>query len=130
MPRLFTLEEASAMLPTLRQLIGRMQAAKAELDQRSSELDALLERSAGNGHGLGSEVARLRAVVANLAGEIEELLTEVNDLGCEVKGVDQGLVDFQSWREGRIVYLCWQMGEDTIRFWHELDTGFSGRQPL
>jgi hypothetical protein len=128
--RLFSPEEASAMLPTLRRLVGRLREAKRELDRESAELEALLERSAGNGHGLGQEVARRRASVANLAAEIEDLLSEVQDLGCEVKGVDEGLIDFRSWREGRVVYLCWRLGEDAIRFWHELDTGFAGRQPL
>jgi hypothetical protein len=130
MPRLFTLEEALTLLPSLRQIVGRMQAAKAELDDASARLDGLIEKSAGNGHGLGEEIARLRTLVENLAAEIEALLAEVTDLGCEMKGVDQGLVDFQSLRDGRIVCLCWRLGEETIAFWHELDTGFAGRQPL
>ena len=47
-----------------------------------------------------------------------------------MKGVEPGLVDFPSLREGREVYLCWREGEDQIDFWHEVDAGFAGRQPL
>ena len=50
--------------------------------------------------------------------------------GVELKGIDEGLVDFRSTRDGRVVYLCWRLGEETIAFWHELDVGFPGRQPL
>jgi hypothetical protein len=51
-------------------------------------------------------------------------------MGCELKGIEEGLIDFPSPREGRTVYLCWKLGEDSIGSWHELDTGFAGRQPL
>jgi hypothetical protein len=51
-------------------------------------------------------------------------------MGVELKDIEEGLVDFRSMRDGRIVYLCWRQGEDTIAFWHELDAGFAGRQPL
>ncbi|MGH7488523.1 MAG: DUF2203 domain-containing protein [bacterium] len=51
-------------------------------------------------------------------------------MGCELKGVDEGLIDFPSEREGQTVYLCWKLGEERIEWWHELDTGFAGRQRL
>ena len=54
----------------------------------------------------------------------------IHALGCELKHVDQGLIDFPALREGREVYLCWRLGEPTIGWWHDLDTGFAGRQPL
>jgi hypothetical protein len=51
-------------------------------------------------------------------------------MGVEVKGIDEGLVDFPSERDGRVVYLCWRIGEPDILYWHEVHTGFQGRQPL
>ena len=61
---------------------------------------------------------------------MRSLATELEEIGCELKDVHTGLLDFRSLREDRVVYLCWRLGEDEIRFWHELDTGFAGRQPL
>ena len=55
---------------------------------------------------------------------------EPEGIGCEVKDVQTGLVDFRAMRDGRAVYLCWRLGEEDIAFWHELDAGFAGRQPL
>ncbi len=62
--------------------------------------------------------------------QINERLARVNEWGVELKGIDEGLIDFPSRRERRIVYLCWRLGEDCISWWHEIDTGFAGRQPL
>jgi hypothetical protein len=62
--------------------------------------------------------------------QLNERLARINSWGCELKGVDEGLIDFPSEREGRVVYLCWRLGEDAIRWWHEIDSGFAGRQPL
>jgi hypothetical protein len=57
-------------------------------------------------------------------------MAELDDLGVELKGIDDGLIDFPTTREGRVVYLCWRLGEDEIGWWHETDGGFAGRQPL
>lgn len=63
--------------------------------------------------------------------EIGKLTTELHELGIELKDYTRGLIDFPSMREGRIVLLCWQLGEgDKIEFWHDTETGFAGRQPL
>jgi hypothetical protein len=61
---------------------------------------------------------------------IGELIQKILSTGVEVKDINLGLVDFLSLRDGREVYLCWQFGEEDIRFWHDLDTGYTGRQPL
>jgi hypothetical protein len=55
---------------------------------------------------------------------------DINELGVEIKDLERGLCDFPSLRDGRVVYLCWLLGEDSIEWWHDTDTGFSGRQPL
>jgi hypothetical protein len=64
------------------------------------------------------------------ATRLQTLIEELDEIGVELKGIDEGLVDFPSERDGRVINLCWRMGEETIAWWHELDTGFAGRQPL
>ena len=127
--RLFTLNEALELLPTVRQLITEIQDAKRDLDTLSVELERLLGLSGGNGH-LAADVASTRQNVRLAGGRLEGLLRELDDLGVELKSIEEGLVDFPSEREGRVVLLCWRQGEETIAWWHEIETGFSGRQRL
>jgi hypothetical protein len=127
--RLFTLDEALGLLPTVRQLIAEIQDAKSDLDTQSLELDRLLGLSGGNGH-LAADVASTRQSVRLAGALLEGLMSELDDLGVELKGIDEGLVDFPSEREGRVVLLCWRAGEETIAWWHEIESGFAGRQPL
>ena len=65
-----------------------------------------------------------------LIERLNKLGAELRELGCELKGIDEGLIDFPAEREGRTIYLCWRLGEDAITHWHEVDTGFGGRQSL
>ena len=127
--RLFTLDEALALLPVVRQLLTEVQAAKREMDERSAELDRLLGLTGGNGH-LAADVDATRQGVHTAGSRLEALIAELDGLGVELKGIEEGLVDFPSEREGRTVLLCYRLGEDTIAWWHDLDTGFPGRQPL
>lgn len=126
---MFTLDEALALLPTVRQLISEIQDAKQDLDTQSRELDRLLGLSGGNGH-LAADVASTRQSVRLAGARLEGLMRELDDLGVELKGIEEGLVDFPSEREGRVVLLCWRVGEETIAWWHEIESGFAGRQPL
>jgi hypothetical protein len=128
-PRLFTLPQAIELLPTVRQLILEIQEAKADLDRHTAELDRLLGLTGGNGH-LAADVASTRQAVQTSATLLEARISELDGLGVELKGLDDGLVDFPSDRDGRTVYLCWRLGEETIAWWHEVEAGFAGRQPL
>jgi hypothetical protein len=128
-PRLFTLDEALVLLPTVRQLISEIQAAKAEMDRQTTELERLMGLTGGNGH-LAADIASSREQLQSTATRLQSLIEELDGIGVELKGIDEGLVDFPSERDGRVINLCWRMGEDTIAWWHELDTGFAGRQPL
>jgi hypothetical protein len=58
------------------------------------------------------------------------LINQVKEMGVIIKDVDKGLCDFPYMRQGRVVYLCWQLGEESISYWHDIETGFSGREPL
>jgi hypothetical protein len=75
-------------------------------------------------------LAGQRRRAESLVDEINERLARINSWGVELKGLDEGLVDFPAERDGHTVYLCWKLGEDRIAWWHEIDAGFAGRQPL
>ena len=132
-PRLFTLEEASALLPVLAPLLEELRQKMAVLDRKQGELQAAGEqRRGGNGYHLAAEqqATRLQREVERLTNELKDDLETVLGYGCEVKDIRTGLIDFRSLREGRVVYLCWRLGEPAIEHWHELDAGFAGRQRL
>ncbi len=131
-PRFFTLEEANALVPTLQIEFGRIAKARAEIGPVIAALGgadasmAVLQRGGEAPPGRQAEAARLRT----LAAEITDAVGRVNDLGCLVKDVDAGLVDFYALQDGDPVFLCWQFGEPAISTWHGLEEGFAGRKPI
>ncbi len=125
----FTLAEALGLLPTVRQMVIELQGKKQELDAASAEVERLEGLTGGNGH-LAADVARFRDAMQFHATKLDALMAELASLGALLKGIDEGLVDFPAEREGRVVLLCWRLGEDTIAWWHEENSGFPSRQPL
>lgn len=126
----FTREEAEALLPAITTVLLKIQELRRKIRGVEEELEALQLQAMGNGHHLHERAASLQA---NRNTSVEDLRATVNDLytyGCELKDADTGLIDFLSLRNGEEVYLCWRLGEERIKYWHYLDTGFSGRQPL
>jgi len=120
----FTLAEANQLLPRLKQMLDELIAVRDQLAREGVHLHSLLQRASGNGGNQHSNAYYL------LLERFNARLSELEALGCELKDLDQGLVDFPSYRDGKLVYLCWQRGEERIRYWHPLDAGFAGRQPL
>lgn len=127
-PRLFTYEEASALLPVLRPILQSIQTEKRQLDDLHNELEKLTPAMRTNGH--ATQAAELELLITSLVESIQADINTIHDLGVEIKDLDMGLVDFPSLREGRVVYLCWKVDEPQIGFWHDLDTGLAGREPL
>jgi hypothetical protein len=130
MERLFTVAEARAMLPRVRVLIEALQESKTAFDRHREAVAVLASRTGEDAAHLNAPLARHQQETQRLAAELRRLLEDVAALGVEVKGIDQGLIDFPSERDGRVVYLCWMSGEPDIAWWHDLDTGFRGRRPL
>ncbi|MEX2159307.1 MAG: DUF2203 domain-containing protein [Dehalococcoidia bacterium] len=130
MARMFSLDEANALIPRMSEIVREMQDKKPEVDSLRGELGDMTETASGNGHLVEGDMREKRRRAQILVERLNALLEELSGIGCELKGVEEGLIDFPTTREGRTVYLCWKLGEERIEFWHELDTGFAGRQPL
>lgn len=118
------------MLPFLAPLLFKLQKLKEEHDRQLERVVEITARMRGNGHGLSGELQGAQQAVQGLAEQINEAIERVNEMGCELKDLDMGLVDFRTEMEGREVYLCWKLGEEHVSFWHDLDAGFAGRRPL
>jgi hypothetical protein len=127
-PRLFTHEEATALLPELRPRLHNLAAMKRRLDDVQREFNAIQQHARSNGH--ATRAQELSTELETLVHDLNASVAAIHALGIDVKDPDSGLVDFPSEREGRVVYLCWRMDEPAIVAWHELDGGFMGRQPL
>ena len=121
--RHYTLEEASELLPRVVALIERMRVARSQLGDREARA-ALSDAGPTNGGGTPGRT------VSQGFLELRDSMMELRELDVVLRDLDRGLLDFPSLRDGREVYLCWQEGEDAIRFWHEPDAGFGGRRPL
>jgi hypothetical protein len=123
--RLFTVEEANALLPEVRRLFQRIDEATAVLQKLEPEVKRASERASEGGGGTVYG-ARYADALTKFLISIQEILGH----GIEIKDFERGLCDFPHERDGKIVYLCWQRGEERIEWWHDLDAGFAGRQPL
>ena len=124
--KLFTVEEANALLPSVRTIVQRIQRAHRNLSQYRDEAKKAAEAAEQGGGGMTDGVAYAVALT-NLTVQIQEL----EGIGVQLKDFERGLVDFPSLRDGRVVLLCWQMGEgDELEWWHDVDAGFAGRTPL
>lgn len=116
------------MLPELRVKLELLQQGKQELKAINEKLRDISPSMRSNGSGQRAHELELRA--ATLVTEMGAALAEVEESGVLVKDLDQGLVDFPAWRDGRVVLLCWMASEPEITHWHEIDDGFRGRQSL
>lgn len=128
MPRLFTVDQANRTLPLVKRIVRDIVESHRLWERTVHEFElataeARADRPSARAESLQREAQRL-------AAEIQGFMSELRELGIEFKGFDLGLVDFPSERDGRLVYLCWKLGEDAVMWWHELEGGYGGRQPL
>ncbi len=124
MPRYFTLSEANETLNTIRPLVDEIQAIRQKVLSSQPDIWSALEKSVGNGGN------RSLSLLIEDFEQLDALVHSILELGVLIKDINTGLLDFPALREGREVYLCWQLGEGEIAFWHEVDSGFAGRQPI
>ena len=128
MSRTYTVALANSTLPLVRRIAEDIVVQYRRWQEKVREFEMRTSRSTADVP--DAEAERLQREVQELAAEIDGYIGELTDLDIEFKDYERGLVDFPGVRDGRSVYLCWQLGEPEVRFWHELDAGFLGRQPL
>jgi len=124
--KLFTIEEANSLLPSVRPIVKSIQRSHRRLISFGTTAKHAAEGAEGGGGGMvrGPQYARLLIDLSLGAGKLE-------GLGVQLKDYSQGLIDFPSMRDGRVVLLCWKADEgDQLGWWHDVETGFAGRQPL
>ena len=132
MSKTFTLGEAQTLLPVLEALLRKAQGAGARSSELESEMQQLTQRIflTGGMHVNVSEAARRRAEREKALQEARDTLAEIDEIGVQVKDLEQGLLDFPCLLDGQTVLLCWKQGEKEIGFWHTTEDGFAGRKPL
>ena len=124
--KIFTVQEANALLPDVRKIVGKIQRAHRKIARYSEDAKKAAEAAERGGGGFSDGVA-----YAFVLTELTVQISELEALGVQLKDFERGLVDFPSLRDGRVVLLCWQLGEgDELEWWHDVDTGFAGRTPL
>ena len=122
--KLFTVEEANALLPRLKELLDDVAIHRDAVRERAPRLEPILQAAKTNGGGrIGSEYG---VEAYNLYLAIER----IRGLGVILKDLDMGLLDFPHERDGHVVFLCWHPPEESVAFWHEIEAGYAGRQPL
>ena len=121
--RHYSRDEAQLMLPRVKPVLQRLRDAKDLLTDEEAH-EVLTEAAPGNG---GGEPGRQ---VGEAFLEVRRLLGALQEAGIVVRDIDRGLIDFPTIRDGEEVYLCWELGEDSIDWWHDIEDGYRGRQPL
>ena len=123
--KLFSVDEANALIPRVREMVGRIQILYSRLGEFR---DAAKEAATAAEYGGGMEGG---TTYVKTLYEIGKLTTDLHNLGVQLKDYSRGLVDFPYLRDERVVLLCWQLGEgDEIEWWHDVEAGFAGRRPL
>lgn len=129
--RLFTVEQANASLPLVRAIVQDLAALSREVIERRQRLSHLLAGRQRNDQDVySSELTQIEEELEKDSQRLQEYVDELRALGVEPKNGPEGLVDFPALVDGRLVFLCWKLGEPEITFWHDLEAGFRGRQPL
>jgi hypothetical protein len=128
----FTLDEAQSLLPVLEALLKRAIEGKQAAEEVESSLSEMARRIYISG-GMRVDVTKVTKLRAEMEAHLQlarESIAEIDSIGVQVKDLDGGLLDFPCRLDDQVVLLCWRMGETAIEFWHTVEAGFQGRQPL
>lgn len=126
-PRFFTVEEANRTLPLVRRIVRDIVEGYPQFQR---ERENYRELNLAPGPELERRLESLTEAIDDYGDRLRSLLRELDQIGCVVKDFQEGLVDFHSLYHGRPIMLCWKLDEDRVGYWHELDAGFAGRQPI
>lgn len=132
--RIFTVEEANRLLPAIEEIFREMDAKSIHARELSDLVDDLESywgeavREPGNED--HESFMRVQENLSETLREVNDLAMRLSDLGCQLKDPNRGLVDFFTYVNGELAYLCWHRGEEGVRYWHTLEGGFAGRRPV
>ncbi|RKN66125.1 DUF2203 domain-containing protein [Paenibacillus ginsengarvi] len=126
----FTLDEANALLPTIRRELDELQTIRHEFEKRFMQLKQLKEQLGTPRSNQPDPYFTLESELEFMQIEARTLVQSIHMKGAQLKDLDMGLVDFPSLRDGEEVLLCWRLGEDTISYWHGVNDGYSGRRRI
>ncbi len=122
--RYFSPAEANRALPLVRRIV-------ADVVRDYERLHGLHDRCRPpQAETNPAEAEQARQQYVSLADHLSELKDELDQIGCALKDFRLGLVDFPAWHQGREIYLCWQLGEESVEHWHETSEGFASRLPI
>ena len=124
MPKYLSLQEANKALNIIRPLMKEVEKIRDRILINQPDAWPAVEKAAGNGGNLAS------SLMVQDFERLEILIHKIQDTGAMIKDINTGLLDFSALRDDHEVYLCWKNGERDIAFWHEIDAGFAGRQPI
>ncbi len=122
--RIFTLSEANGLIPKLRSILGEVGEVWREIKELHPEIQKARDSAPFDGY------SKYGVTYVESVSQLMLLMQHVKDMGVLVKDIDKGLCDFPYMRRGKVVYLCWHLGEESIQYWHDIETGFAGREPL
>ena len=128
----FTIDEAQSLLPLLEALLKRAIEGKQAAEKIESNLSELARRIYLSG-GMKvdpASVIKQRGELEDQMKQVRETISEIDEIGVQVKDIDSGLLDFPCRLDDQVVLLCWRMGETSIEHWHTMEAGFNGRQPV
>ncbi len=130
MSKLFSLDEANALLPQLERIVEELRSTRESISDAQREATNVARQARRNGHDRTGDIAEARRRLSDLISRFDSTIKSIGDMGCELKDLEIGLFDFRTMREGRVVYLCWKVGEPEIGYWHDLQEGYGGRRRL
>ena len=128
--KIWTVAEANRALPHLHEILSVLVEQNKRADLARQSLVELEERIRGDGLGMEKEVQYRRARLRDAMGRVRQGVEQLRRMGCQVKDLEVGLLDFPGMRDGRRVLLCWRMDEPAVLYWHDEDAGFASRQLL
>ena len=124
--KIFSVEEANSLLPAVAHIVKKIQRAHTQIMAHGDQAKQAAENADQGGGGMGNGVAYATFLI-----DMTAMVGEIEALGVQLKDFSRGLIDFPCLRDGRVVLLCWQIGEgDCLEWWHDIDAGYAGRTPL
>ncbi len=122
--RIFTLTEAQALIPQLRSVLEEINEEWNRIRELHPEIQKARDNAPFDGF------SKFGVTYVEAVSHLMVLMHQIKEMGVLLKDVDKGLCDFPYMRQGHVVYLCWQLGEEDIQYWHGIEAGFAGREPL